>query len=157
MKYYTGTGFALLEVDPRTGIVTSARMSESTGWGALDNAALDAFRQWRFTPGTVSAVRIPVTFGLLRRGRRWREAAMYGPRPDYPRAARAKGLTGSGVVVVKIDRQSGSVASASMLKSTGHEILDDAALQAFRQWHFKPIGLTTVEIPIEFTSKGVSY
>jgi TonB family protein len=156
MKYYAGSGLALLEVDLRTGIVTSARMLESTGWGPLDNAALDAFRQWRFRPGTISAVRIPVMFGFLRHRRQWWEAGMYGPRPDYPRAARAEGLTGSGVVVVKIDPHTGSVASASMLKSTGHGILDDAAMRAFRQWRFKPGASRTIEIPVEFTRTGPS-
>jgi TonB family protein len=39
-----------------------------------------------------------------------------------------------------------------MLKSTGQQILDGAAIQAFRQWHFKPGTMSTVEIPVEFTS-----
>jgi TonB family protein len=59
--------------------------------------------------------------------------------------------------IVKINPRTGLVASASMLKSTGHEILDNAALRAFRQWHFKPGMLTTVEIPVEFTAKSVVY
>ena len=52
---------------------------------------------------------------------------------------------------MKIDAQTGSVTSAVMLKSTGQRILDSAALQAFRQWRFKPGTLTTLDIPIEFT------
>jgi TonB family protein len=52
---------------------------------------------------------------------------------------------------MKIDAQTGSVTSAVMLKSTGQKILDNAALQAFRQWRFKPGTLTTLDIPIEFT------
>jgi hypothetical protein len=43
---------------------------------------------------------------------------------------------------------------ASTLSSTGHEILDNAALRVFRQW-WEPRTLTTVDIPIEFTIKGV--
>jgi TonB family protein len=156
MKYYAGSGVALVEVDSRTGIVTGARMLESTGWGALDNAALETFRKWRFKPGTVRKVRIPVAFGFHRH-RSWSEGAMYGVHPEYPPEARAKGLTGSGIVLVKIDPRTGLVASASMLKSTGPEILDNAALRAFRQWHFKPGMLTSVEIPVEFTPKGVIY
>jgi outer membrane biosynthesis protein TonB len=30
----------------------------------LDNAATGAFRQWRFRPGTVSKVNIPITFTM---------------------------------------------------------------------------------------------
>ena len=81
----------------------------------------------------------------------------YSFPPEYPREARDKHLTGKGVAVVKVDPVTGHVTSVSMVKSTGHDILDHAALRAFRQWHFRPRGITTFEIPIQFTSKGVIY
>src|SRR4051794_12498951 len=59
----TGSGVAILQVDAVTGKVTSCQMAPSTGSVVLDAAALDAFRQWRFTPGTIKEVRIPITFG----------------------------------------------------------------------------------------------
>jgi TonB family protein len=46
---------------------------------------------------------------------------------------------------------------ALVLKSTGHGFLDNAALQAFPQWRFKPRTVTAVEIPVPFTTKGVVY
>ena len=82
---------------------------------------------------------------------------MYGLKPEYPSEARAKGLTGSGVVLLKIDARTGYVTSASMSKSTGHGILDNAAVRAFREWRFRPRSVTTAEIPIQFTTKGVLY
>jgi TonB family protein len=81
----------------------------------------------------------------------------YSFPPEYPREARDKGLTGKGVAVVKVDPATGHVTSVSMIKSTGHDILDNAALRAFRQWRFRPRGITTFEIPIQFTRKGVIY
>lgn len=60
----TGSGVALMTVDPSTGAVTSAVMAQSTGSAILDNAATSAFRSWRFKPGTVSKVRVPITFTL---------------------------------------------------------------------------------------------
>jgi TonB family protein len=39
-------------------------MAQSIGNPILDNAATSAFRQWRFKPGTVSKVRIPITFTM---------------------------------------------------------------------------------------------
>ncbi len=51
--------------------------------------------------------------------------------------------------MLKIDT-TGAVSSAQMLKSTGHQVLDRAAVYAFRQWHFKPGTLTSLRIPIEF-------
>jgi TonB family protein len=81
----------------------------------------------------------------------------YSFPPEYPREARDKGLTGKGVAVVKVDPATGHVTSVSMVKSTGHDILDNAMLRALRQWRYQPKGLTTFEIPIQFTRKGVIY
>ena len=58
----TGRGVCVVEVDAGSGSVTSASMASSIGNPMLDNAALSAFRQWRFKPGSVSKVRIPLTF-----------------------------------------------------------------------------------------------
>lgn len=132
-------------------------MQLSTGHKFLDDVALAAFRKWRFKPGTVSQVRIPITFLLhflyvrALGDRLWLQSVTDWSLPYYPLQAVQKGLTGSGVAVMKIDAQTGSVTSAAMLKSTGQKILDKAALQAFRQWRFKPGTLTTLQIPIEFT------
>ncbi|MDQ6626755.1 MAG: TonB family protein [Verrucomicrobiota bacterium] len=59
-----GTGIVVLNVDPATGYVASASMRQSTGNAVLDNAALSAFRRWRFRPGTVSTVQTPITFTM---------------------------------------------------------------------------------------------
>ncbi|PYJ55469.1 MAG: hypothetical protein DME82_07100 [Verrucomicrobia bacterium] len=58
----TGTGVVLVDVDPKTGWVTSARMEKSTGSKLLDDAAIAAFSRWRFRPGTVRQVHSPITF-----------------------------------------------------------------------------------------------
>ena len=60
----TGSGVALLTIDPASGSVIDARMSRSTGNAALDNATVSAFRRWRFKPGTVTTVQAPITFTL---------------------------------------------------------------------------------------------
>ena len=59
-----GSGVIVVDVDPGSGNVTSASVSQSTGSPILDMAATSAFRQWRFRPGTVSKVRIPITFTM---------------------------------------------------------------------------------------------
>jgi TonB family protein len=58
----TGTGVCVVGVDAGSGSVTNVSMASSLGNPILDNAALSAFRQWRFKPGSVSEVRIPLTF-----------------------------------------------------------------------------------------------
>ena len=39
-------------------------MEQSTGDPTLDKSAVNAFRKWRFKPGTVSKVRIPIEFTM---------------------------------------------------------------------------------------------
>ena len=59
-----GDGLVAMTIDPVTGNVSSVSMAKSTGNPFLDNAALSAFRRWRFKPGTVSSVSCPITFTL---------------------------------------------------------------------------------------------
>ena len=167
-KHQTGRGIVFVNVDSSTGVVTSAQMLKSTGHKILDDSALEAFRQWRFKTGGVRKVRIPINF-VMRGSPGYREYvqavghslwlhnATFWSLPEYPREARARGITGKGVVIVKVDPRTGYVTSASILKSTGQEILDNAALRAFRRWRSKPRSITTLEIPIQFTTKGVFY
>ncbi|PYL05710.1 MAG: hypothetical protein DME34_10665 [Verrucomicrobia bacterium] len=83
--------------------------------------------------------------------------AVYAARPRYPYEARAKGMAGSGVVLMKVDSRTGYVTSAQMLKSTGYKLLDEAALEAFRRWRFKPGTVSVVKSPITFTMRGVRF
>ena len=62
-RHVTGSGVCVVEVSP-SGSVTSASMAQSIGNPILDNAATSAFRQWRFKPGSVSKVKIPITFTM---------------------------------------------------------------------------------------------
>lgn len=57
-----GKGVVLVTIDQQTGSVTGARMLQSTGNKQLDGAALEAYSQWRFQPGTGSQVKIPIEF-----------------------------------------------------------------------------------------------
>jgi TonB family protein len=57
-----GKGVVLVTIDQQTGTVTGARMLQSTGNKQLDGAALEAYSQWRFQPGTGSQVKIPIEF-----------------------------------------------------------------------------------------------
>jgi len=57
-----GKGEVLVTIDQQTGKVAGVRMLKSTGNKQLDGAALEAYSQWRFQPGTGSAVKIPIEF-----------------------------------------------------------------------------------------------
>ena len=60
----TGSGVVVMTVDPATGAVTDVSMTQSTSSPILDNAAVSAFRRWRFRAGTVTRVRTPITFTM---------------------------------------------------------------------------------------------
>ena len=61
----TGSGVALLTVDQTSGIVTDVIMMQSCGNAILDNSTLDALRRWRFRPGSVTKVQVPITYTLM--------------------------------------------------------------------------------------------
>ena len=80
--------------------------------------------------------------------------AIYAPRPKYPKDAQGRRPTGSGIVVMEVDERTGLVKSARMEKSTGNKLLDDAALQGFSQWRFKPGSVRRIHCPITFWRNG---
>ena len=61
----TGTCLALLTVDQTSGNVTNVSMAQSCGDSILDNSTLDALRRWRFKPGSVTKVQVPITYRLM--------------------------------------------------------------------------------------------
>jgi TonB family protein len=63
-RHITGSGVAVITVDPNSGLAVDARMEQSIGNPILDNYAVSAFRRWRFKPGAPARVRIPITFVL---------------------------------------------------------------------------------------------
>jgi len=84
-----------------------------------------------------------------------RAAYLTNPRPPYPLAARRLGLEGKVVLRVEI-LENGSVAQAQVARGSGHDMLDQSALQAVKQWRFVParrggeaVG-AAVEVPISF-------
>lgn len=63
-RHITGSGVAVISVDPNSGLAVDAMMEQSIGNSILDNSTVSAFRRWRFKPGTPARVRIPITFVL---------------------------------------------------------------------------------------------
>jgi len=61
----TGSGVSLLTIDQTFGTVTDVLMVQSCGNASLDNSTLDALRRWRFKPGSISKVQVPITYTLM--------------------------------------------------------------------------------------------
>ena len=79
------------------------------------------------------------------------QSTIRAPAPVYPLECRARGVTGSGVVLATVDKKTGAVTGARMLKSTGNKLLNGSALEALSRWRFKPGTVSQVQIPINFT------
>ena len=58
----SGNGICVVIVDTATGTVTNANMFQSTGSPVLDKLTTQTFKTWRFKPGTVSEVRVPISY-----------------------------------------------------------------------------------------------
>jgi protein TonB len=92
-------------------------------------------------------------------GPRHDAAYLTNPAPHYPTAARRQNMQGR-VVIFAVVSPVGSCARAEVRKSSGHPLLDEAALQAVRSWRFLPATrdgqpvAAGVEIPIVFRLEG---
>jgi TonB family protein len=158
------TGHGVYAIDIVNGNVEDVRVVKSTGHKELDEAAIVAFRQWRFRPHSIYKTVIPVDFRLtstqtLHKAFPTAKAiAIFAPKPEYPLEARARRWGGSGVVMLDVDVETGKVIAAHMSKSTGHQILDESALSAFGQWRFQPgKAAPHVKIPINYSVAGATY
>ncbi len=80
---------------------------------------------------------------------------LHNAKPKYPKRARKRGLEGKVVLTVLVSA-SGLVENLSIQSSSGHSVLDKAALKAVKTWRFKSgtfNGLdtaATINIPITF-------
>lgn len=78
------------------------------------------------------------------------------PRPPYPRVARRMGYHGKVMINVEV-LADGNVGQALLYASSGYQVLDNAALQAVKGWHFTPArqaGRAVTKwfiVPINFT------
>jgi len=77
------------------------------------------------------------------------------PAPNYPAAAQKRGLQGQVLLKVHV-LASGKPDNVAVAKSSGHSILDDAAVKAVTEWVFEPAkrGKTPidgwVQVPLNF-------
>jgi protein TonB len=79
----------------------------------------------------------------------------YNPKPDYPAVARQFGLTGRVLMRVLVEPD-GMPREIVIANSSGHDMLDQAALKSVRAWRFLPARrageayASWVEFPVRF-------
>jgi TonB family protein len=69
--------------------------------------------------------------------------------PEYPEAAKAQGISGMVVVQLQIDRE-GHVVQTDIV--SGDPLLTEAAVNAIKQWQFKPYTLDGEPVEVETTA-----
>ncbi len=86
----------------------------------------------------------------------YRADYLNNPRPPYPMVARRMGYRGKVVLNVEVLAE-GRAGQVQLFSSSGHEILDNAALQTVKTWRFTParrLGQPVTEwflVPINFS------
>jgi len=77
------------------------------------------------------------------------------PKPEYPRTAKSRGWQGKVLLRVQVTAD-GHSASVEVQQSSGHELLDAAAIEAVKNWTFIPAKrgdtpvASMVTVPIQF-------
>ncbi|MEA2014147.1 MAG: energy transducer TonB [Thermodesulfobacteriota bacterium] len=80
------------------------------------------------------------------------------PPPEYPAIARRRGHEG-GVLIAAMISAYGNVVELKIKESSGHHVLDQAAMKAVEEWEFKParrMGIPVsmlVDVPVRFVLK----
>ncbi len=103
------------------------------GVGGVERAAVAA-------PGTEPPKQIKVSGGVLQ------GSAINKVQPEYPPIAKASRAEGAVQVQVTVSEK-GDVIDASVVN--GHPLLREAALNAARQWQFKPTELSGVPVKVQ--------
>lgn len=86
---------------------------------------------------------------------RYNAAYLSNPPPSYPMSARRRGIEGTVLVRAEV-AAGGECLRAELKKSSGAEVLDQAALEAVKKWRFVPAKrgnqavVAWVEVPITF-------
>lgn len=79
----------------------------------------------------------------------------HNPKPDYPAIARSRGWQGKVLLRVKVSAQ-GTSDDVTVEQSSGHDILDESAIEAVKRWRFIPAQrgdtpvASSVIVPIDF-------
>jgi TonB family protein len=96
---------------------------------------------------------------LLPRGALEKAVILSAPKIEYPIQARRKHLQGEGMFCLNVNDKTGAVSSVEVWQSTGHRILDEAAIGRLKNWRFKPQAVVRWQVPVDFrmNSSGVRH
>jgi TonB family protein len=160
----------------KDGAVRRTTVLKSSGNPMLDSTAVQAVSKWRMKPSaikpsdlthgreTVLEFKQEALLAAVYPDRKayfksWEHTNiwMFAPFPAYPLESRRERHTGNVLLKATIGEE-GSVANVQVLKSSGHNDLDEVALKAVRLWRaHKQFAGKTYAIPINFVLGGRHY
>ncbi len=155
-QWLEGDGVFTVVFDAATGVAASVIVDKSTGHALLDDAAKKALMRWRSKPRELSAMTVPFKFRLmdpegrsyLEKVRAARRFATYSPIPNSPTHLwRSYYRGGYGVYRMIVDPNTGRVVEVKVVDTSSSAKIDDTAINAFRQWRFRPHTVTSVTVP----------
>jgi protein TonB len=130
------------------------------GVDVLNQAAMDAVKQWTYEPMMIGGKPKPVVFtvtvrfSLKDKSLKTGAEEGTGPKvlkkvdPVYPEEARKQGLEGDVIVEATVD-EAGKVKEAIVLR--GVDGLNQAALDAVKQWTYEPVVVDGKPKAVKFT------
>jgi TonB family protein len=152
-------GVVILEATIGTdGKVSDVRVLRSIP--LLDGAASDAVRQWEYEPTIVNGVAVPVITSVavefkltppapVRVGGSIKPPAQTKRvNPPYPPDAQAAGVQGVVIMEATVGAD-GKVTDVRVLRSI--PLLDQAAIDAVRQWEYAPTFVNGIPVPVLMT------
>ena len=155
------SGIVILEtVIDHNGVVKDVTVRKPLPFG-LSEAAVNAVKQWSFKPGTLKGEAVDVIYNVtvnfqlepydapLRVGGDVQAPVVIeNVEPSYTEEARKAGISGIVIIQALIGRD-GLVKDASVLKPLPFG-LDQAAVDAVKQWKFKPGMLAGKPVDVVF-------
>lgn len=158
-----GVVIGVIEADAQGRV---AKAEVISGHPLLNEAALAAVRQWEFEPHLVDGRAIPVSFTftvsfLLDEGKTGDADAVSRlegaqkpkllkmVRPAYPKEAVEQNI--EGVVVMEAMIGADGKVRAIRVVNTPNELLNQAAMEALKQWEYEPVVKDGKAVPATFT------
>ena len=136
----------------KDGNVQDVEVYKSSGHDILDETAKEMARKWQFQPArnadgkaVMSRMLAPISFDTKQPTP---PKLVYSCKPDYPIVASMLNISGTVELRLMVSAE-GHVQEVSIKKSSGYAILDEAAIDAVKQWLFEPAHNGKGE-PIEF-------
>lgn len=84
----------------------------------------------------------------------YRDDLINQPPPEYLAGARGRRPQGVGVFRIRFNFESGRALRVRIINSTGYVALDQASIEALRQWTVKPRTWQNIDVVIRFATKA---